>query len=479
MGYKSWQDEAWAMLDGLGEFRQGVTWLANVISRARLVPAYAPTNPGDEPAVIDPDTGDPSVELVEGIGHGIGGRAELLRAGAVHLTVVGEGHFVGESAEDDLAWHFYSSDEIRKKNGVTEVRENEQDWRPLPEESVVVRVWRPHDRFHWQADSSARAALPIMRRLELLNRKIDAQIQSRLASNGILWVPSEMDFPVKEQYEDADDAFTAELIDVGTTAIKTPGSAAAAFPIITRAAGEHIAQVRFDALSTPLDAGLKDNREFEIRRLATALDVPPEVLLGMAGMNHWGAWQVEESALKTTVTSLLELICWSLTVGYLRPAMQAIRAQNAGVTMFDQNQEEIDLDLDRIVWYDLSELAVRPDRSQDAMQLGEALVITEEARLREMGFNDDDRLLDPEELKWRIGLQAVKAPATMEIGLELLGIQHAASVLAPHESVPADAASPPAQVITVPPGSLPADAAPKAPPPTNPATNGHAAAPVP
>lgn len=484
--FKSWQDEAWWMYDALGEFRQGVKWLSNVISRARLVPAIAPLNPGDEPMVLDPNTEDPAVGLVEDIALGIGGQADLLRSATVHLTVPGEGWFIGRvdtalmSTKGDtveaeqVSWKFYSRDEVRfnKRTDLPEVQVDDRVWVPLPDESLLIRVWRPHDRFHWMADSSTRAALPIMRRLELLNRKMDAQIKSRLASNGIYWIPSEITFPPKDKYADADDPFVAEFMDLWTTAIRTPGSAAASVPFVGRASADYIEKIRYDEFSKLVDPELIAQREFEIRRLATSMDVPPEVLLGMVGMNHWGAWQVEESALKTTVTSLLELICWALTTGYLRPALEAM-GQIAEEAVIGEDEEGSEVEVipagsDRIVWYDLSELAVRPDRSQDAKDLHGTLTITDAAALRETGFDEHDLLTDTDELRRRLGLKILSTPqaATLAIGLELLGIETTAQVeLGETPAGQSPEVSPPEP--GTPDGDLPDNATPQAPPPSN------------
>jgi len=37
--YDRWQDDAWAFYDSVGEFEFGVSWLANALSRVRLIPA--------------------------------------------------------------------------------------------------------------------------------------------------------------------------------------------------------------------------------------------------------------------------------------------------------------------------------------------------------------------------------------------------------------------------------------------------------
>jgi hypothetical protein len=421
-----WQDEAWEMYNNLGEFRQGVTWLSNVVSRARLVAAYAPLMPGDEPEIIDPEVEDPATSIVEQIAGGIGGQAELLRSMGVHLSVPGEGWFIGEVKGDDLdiSWSVRAADEIRteRRGNVVQyfVRTGPTEWQPLGLDVVPVRVWRPHSHAHWQADSSARAALPIMRRLELLNRHVDALAMSRLASNGVYWVASEIVFPESPDHPDADDPFIAQFMDNGITAIKTPGSAAAAFPIINRAPMAYIKDgIRYDTFGTKFDEQVLALREFEVRRLSTSMDVPPEVLLGMAGVNHWGGWQIEESALKTTVTSFLELVCWALTKNYLNPALASLPVDVLGRRVVDDSSPRR-----RIVWYDISELSVRPDRSQDAIRLSEHLQLNAKALFRETGLNLTDRLTDPEELKRAIAIKLIEqgTPQSIAYGLSLLDI---------------------------------------------------------
>jgi hypothetical protein len=475
----SWQTEAWQMYDSVGQFRRGVTWLSNVLSRARVIAAKAPAVPGDEPEPIDPETDDPAVGLVQAIGGGIGGQSELLRSATVHLTVPGEGWFVGEvpdGVEDaaDLSWKFYSRDEVRDGRhgeGTVEVQIEENRWRTLPAESLPVRVWRPHDRFHWKADSSTRAAMGTLRTLVLLNRKRDAQIQSRLACNGMYWIPEEMEFPVKEQYAEADDPFAAELLDDWTTAIGTPGSAAAAVPFVGRGRSEWLDKIRYDDFAKLADPEINAEIEGVVKELASEIDVPSEVLLGMVGLNHWGAWQVEESALKTTVTSLLELVCWSLTTGYLRPALGAMRAQRS-VMPLDQEVEDIPPEFERIIWYDLSELTVRPDRSSNAITLHGSLTINDEAALRETGFDGNDLLTDEAELRRRIGLLWVQNPATAAAGAELLGITLQAAITPgpgrPTVELPGEAPSSE-------PGAMPANDTPQ----TTPETNGDEPAPSP
>src|SRR3546814_12598118 len=52
---------------------------------------------------------------------------------------------------------------------------------------------------------------------------------------------------------------------------------------------------------TPFDEETRELREEAIRRLALGQDAPPELLLGVGNMNHWGAWLVQADTINTHV----------------------------------------------------------------------------------------------------------------------------------------------------------------------------------
>lgn len=373
---ESWQAEAWAMYDALGEFRSGTRWLAQGLSRVRLIAAEdSPEN--DEPTPI---TDGPAAELVAELAQGIGGQSVLMEDLTTYLTVPGGGWLVGEEIDGQTTWSARSDDEIRRDGrGGAQVLDTDATiargrdvWRPLSESSLVVRIWRPHKRLHHLPDSPARAALPIMRELERVNRKIEAADLSRLASAGVLVFPTEITFPVREEFQDAADPFMAEWIQMAGEAIARPGTASAVIPIPIRVPGEYVDKIQYIDFTGVLDDKILDKRDSAIRRLATSLDMPPEALLGVADLNHWSAWQVSEEGVKTYITPLAELLAHSLTVGYLWP-------QLAGS------------DRRLIVWYDTSELTQRPDRSESAQAAYDRLELSGEAYRRELGFDAADK----------------------------------------------------------------------------------------
>lgn len=384
-----WQSEAWQFYDELGEFRYAVDWKAEMVSRVRL--RAGKKRPGqDEPELQDNGL---AAELVDKLVEGSdGGPAQLMRSFSTLLSVPGEGWLTGETVDPVTdRWRVRSSSEIRKarKPGFrwevlddAVAQSGQDEWRQFPNESLVHRVWEPHPRRYNQADSPARVARGVMRELDLINRHIQTIALSRLASAGMILFPSEIDFPVRPEFQGKYNAVVLEWIEAAKTALSTPGSAAAAIPMPLVGASEHLEQIRFIDFFTKADEKLLEKRESAIRRLATIEDIPAEELLGMGDVNHWSAWQLEESGVKVHILPTVERICYALNIGYLRPRMLA-----AGEWTGDD-----------VVWYDASEITMRPDRSDASIQLHDKLEIKGEALRRETGLDETD-MPDNEELK--------------------------------------------------------------------------------
>lgn len=385
-----WQEEAWQYYDELGEFRYGVEWLAGALSRVRL--RAAEIQPGqDEPKIVDKGS---AAELVSALCDGVSGRAQMMARLATLITVPGEGLLLGETPGAGAAerWTVLSLDEIRGRGGASAVAGGpatsglevldaaktlpgrEQVWRPVAANHLLTRIWRPHARWSHLADSPARPARPILRELELVNRHIVAQYLSRLASAGMIVLPLELDFPVREEYQGLANGFVLEWLALAREAIQTPGSAAAAVPMPIQVPGEYTEKVKFIDFTTAMDRDIILKRDSVIRRLATEMSMPSEALLGMGDTNHWSAWQLEESGIKLHVAPPCETICHSLTVGYLRPRLEA---GGEDPTRW-------------VVWYDTSELTQRPDRSTNAQAAYDRMELSGKALRRETGFDEDD-----------------------------------------------------------------------------------------
>lgn len=456
-----WQREAWNYYHSLGELNFAVdSWQSNAVSRCRLF--LGQRVPGtDEPTpVLD----GPLAEIVATMAGGIDGQTAMLKRMAVHMSIPGDSYLV---TEDDPATGVrgstvYSSSEIRitSRGGPDtplryQVQTQRALWRELSKEALVSRVWWPDAEYGWRASSPAEAALPIMREIDMYNRYIVAILLSRVASNGMLLIPDEVTFPVKSEYKDASDPFVAEWIDIASRAVKNPGSAAAALPMPIRVPAAMIEKFRHLTMHTDMGEKVLEDRDRALKRLATALNMPPEAMSGMGDVNHWGQWQISEDSVKIHLSPILEVIVHGLTASYLKPMAVA-----AGVPTSLPDGSEY------VIWYDPSALVQQPDRTEEAQALYDRGELSGTALRRDTGFEEADKPTTAE-LKQQALLKIVMA-----------GGPDAMAALAVLVNDPSLApAPPPAPVVQAPAPAAPATPAPAdqpAPPPP-PADTGPAA----
>lgn len=379
------QDILWDYYETLGEFEAAVLWKAKALSRIRLLAAEVVPG-GDAPIPLEDGV---AAETMQRFAGGMGGQSDLLREMTIHLTVPGEGWVVGEDgAYGQDRWTVMSADELTVKNNVFRKRvgDGRQAWEDLVN-PLVIRFWVPDTRLHYRARPPAKSAIGALRELDLVNKRILAEITSRLASNGILLFDEQrLSITNKAGPTDPEQkSVLAEvLVNIATQGIKDPTSPGAVIPIpIGVDKGDSdlpLADlIHHVQLAGPISDGLIAQRESAIKRVATALDQPAEVMLGMDSANHWSAWQMEESALKIHISSTAETICYALTKGFLHPYLQA-----DGSGIIGPNGGQI------IAWYDPAELVQRPDHSRNATQAYDRLEISAKAYRRELGFAEED-----------------------------------------------------------------------------------------
>ena len=418
-GPRSWQAEAWAAYDEVGEERFLASTLAGRLSQARLYVQHKPaTGPhsslrDDETDATDTAAG-PAAGLAEAVLAALGASqqdlGQMLQRLATNLFVAGEGWLVGvprhvidevspssapavtapspDPALTDLVWRVLAVTEVSSvgSDGRTVRLNLGTDGSALVEVSAdevyMVRVWRPHPARYWEADSPTRACLPILRELIGLTRHISAQIDSRLAGAGILVVPSSASAALASDAADqnaygAPDPFVAALMDSMLRPIENRDDASAVVPLVVTVPDEAADKMSHLTFSSALDAGARDLRDEAIRRLALAQDAPPELLLGSGAMNHWGAWLTREDTVTTHIEPVLALICDALTSQYLRPVLLS-----AGL-----GEDEVRT---LSVGYDVSALVARPNRSEEALNLHRAGAVSDEALREASGFDDSD-----------------------------------------------------------------------------------------
>lgn len=207
-----WQERAWDYYDRVGEFRFGVSWASNALSRVNLTAARPPQQVGDEPTGLAYDDKEMTaserraLELVGMIAGGASGQGQLLAEFGEHLSIAGFGWLVAEPAGDPheteyATWCVYSQDGLRVTNTagsqLIEVRVGggREGWRELHQNALVVKTWRKHPRRPWEPDAPVRGVLGVLEVIDLLSDHLTATGRSRLAGAGLLAIPSEAEFP--------------------------------------------------------------------------------------------------------------------------------------------------------------------------------------------------------------------------------------------------------------------------------------------
>jgi hypothetical protein len=386
--YKSWQEELWAYTKSVGEFASVMNWFSAAMSRMHLRAArWSPDL--REPELLDEG---PAAELVHDLVlNARGGETQFLRTWAKQLLIPGVGIFLAEEVGGIRTYDVKSVDVIKRSGrqavnsaGVSvdlyQIRTAPDQWRLTPPDSLVARIFDPDPQYDYLPTSMTQGVLTTLREIDLINRAIIATLLSRIAFNGILFIPTEATFAVNPQFKEAPDPFIAELLHYAQRGIKDPGSPGAAIPFPVRVSGAQIEQFKHLLLSAGLDPKIIEAREAAITRLKEQMPAPVEALSGLADMNHWNAWKSSEDNVKLYFGPPMEVLCGGLTEQFLYPMMKG------------QNQQFIQKDGSRdIVWYDASDLTVQPDNSENAQHAFENGQLVPDVYLESMGFTGEDR----------------------------------------------------------------------------------------
>ena len=409
----AWQAEAWEYYDAIGEIKYAFNLVASVVSRIRIF-AAAVDDPSQTPISvhesrsIEANLASAAERALARLSSAYGGQAGLLKDAALNLSVTGECYLVQFPARrgtgEPESWDVRSVDEILPdaKGGFYVAGRREQlggqgasnalGMYPLPKSSFVGRIWRSHPRFSDEADSSLRGLLDMCAELLLLNRTFRATARSRLNA-GALYLPdglsvaaqADPDYPFDSEdgmgaaftAEEAEDEFEEQLIDAMTTPIRDEESASAVVPLIIRGPaelGDAIKQFKFER---SFDPALAERSDRVLERILQGLDVPKDVVTGLASVKYSNALQIDESLYKAHIEPLMLLIVDALTVVYLRPYLIASGYPETDVARL-------------VVWYDPSAVSTRNDRAADADAGFDRGAISLDTWRRAHGFSDQD-----------------------------------------------------------------------------------------
>ncbi|MFF4755568.1 hypothetical protein [Streptomyces sp. NPDC001270] len=332
-GDQSWQQRAYDMYHLVPEVRFAASWISNAMSGVRLFAGRRAEDGTIEPA----PAGHRAHEIVSQIAGGPDGQAKMLGAFGKHLTVPGEGWVIVRpnsevlspySPEDGHDWRVLSVNEVRQQSGKL-IAEIDGEEVPIPEGDpdgldpdgpVAIRVWEPDPERAIEADSPVRSSLELLEELLLLNAAVKAIARSRITGRGLLLIPKGTRFPTSgTQQGQAEDDLIEIFMTIAETAIRDPESAAATVPIILELPADAIAEFKHIKFESEFDELAIKLREEAVRRFATGLEIPAEILLGLGDVNHWGQWALTSEAIRLGIEPKAGTLCYAFTQQWLPP----------------------------------------------------------------------------------------------------------------------------------------------------------------
>jgi len=421
---EEWQSTAWDFFDLVPEYHQACAITGSLLSRAKLVVMER-----GQDGTWAPTTNAVALDAGRRLYGGEEGQVEMLRNLGIHFSVAGGGYLIGPNDDADFMkpdkWQIAASSELSKTGNTLRLNGKEL------KNSWAVELYKPHPRDNRKYDSPTRAILPVLNELVQLMKRSAAQIDSRLTGNGLMLFPSEVEFPsvpVKRNHGDPEPSTSTQagdmgglldmLVEVGGEAMQDQSSPSAQLPIFGTVPGDYLGKTEHHKFWSDLDAAMPALRLEQIRRIALGMDMPPEVLLGNAGSNHWNAWLSDENSVKIHGEPLLRIITSSITNGYLRVALDGL----------------VD-DVSRFaIIADTSQMRMRPNRSKEAIEAFKLGELSPVAMRRENGFEESDAPSEEDRqrmLLWRVAsgstvpeqVDAALKEAGVDLGIEITDLR--------------------------------------------------------
>lgn len=376
---EAWQRQAWDFYDTNSQLHMAVDYIGSAASMIRIFVAEVDENGVRQGEV---DTDDEIGALAESLFGGPANKAEMLRGIAESLTVAGECFIIGKAARGGMSdkWWVAAPGEVRKNGDTVYVNMGRAVREELTGSDIIIRVWTPHPRRAFLADSPVRALLGLLYEMEQMQMFIRAQMNSRIANATILPVPSTLAVPKGDNQAVATGDIYQQLFEVITSNLEGKGTAAQVAPILWQMplaelqAMSGVQPIRFDS---PLSDQAIDLRKEQQQKLAIGINVPVEIQLGGQEMNHWSIWWAGEEFIVKTMQPLFNRIVDALTTAYLAVALRKLGKDPKRYTY----------------WYDTAPLANSANKLADTLNLYNAAggpIVSAETVRREGGFTEAD-----------------------------------------------------------------------------------------
>lgn len=392
---ETWQKEAWAYLDLVPEFHFGVHLKAQVASQVKVHVDKLAADPTEEPKrSTNKDANNTLYRLTGGSAY----LSDILYEGVVCLSVPGEFYLIGlagnpvTSPPTPERWGIYTSEELDINPSLRTVTIKEdatfgQAKRVLTPRDYFGRIHNPHPRNSNYADSPAKAILSTCETLLKLENALHAAADSRLTA-GILKLASELEPPIEaptgEQAtpDKPKESLQAKLMKLMSLSMANPKSAAARVPIMVSGPFDVIDRgVSHITLDRPFDQQIDSFIERCLKRIANGLDLPPEIILGLAEASHWTSYALEETFITQHILPIVNRVLDSITKMWFQPTLEKL-----GVS--DHTRY--------VIVADASDLIIHPTETSDSLAAHEAGAISDAALRSKLHFDDNDAPTDQE-----------------------------------------------------------------------------------
>ncbi len=398
-----WQREAYRQVNICGEARYAATLFANIAARAEIG-VSEPNTLQRRPVWVN---SGPEAEVFAELAPSVRERAKLVRDFMAHFVIAGECYLIArprvatdpDPSSEGPIWEVVAVTELQRIGDEWKVRHDNNNYITLTKDDPVIRIWNPDPENRREAWSPFRSLLPTLREIEWFTKHIFTQIQSRLMSSGVWFIPDDITFPkpppdmVAGGAEAIAGMNEAEqfMLSLAVSSTRLMEGDEVAFPTVVMAdpkALESVDQRKLIQFWSEIDDKAMILRSDAVRRFSLGMDLPPEQILGSSGLavtgaggsagsvNHWGVWANEEQTISAHIEPALDIFVGSLTSAFLRSAVEGTEL---------------------VLAYDTATLRLRQDRSKEAIELYDRGVLKAEVMVRETGFDPEYDMMDEQE----------------------------------------------------------------------------------
>lgn len=420
---RSWQAEAWRLYDLVPELHKISGRIGDSIAQARLYVTEV-----DETGEETGEVQDETIKRLAAVPLGTGTqRDDCLRLAGIDLAVGGECWIVGEGAASNPekaegSWFVVTGSAFKKEGDLIKVKRPQMrggSTLTLTDGvDILIRCWNPHPNDTDQADSFTRSAIVPLREIELLTKREFAELDSRLTGAGIMFLPEGVDFPREEGDPQGLAGFMAVMQRAAAASIRDQSDARAMVPIMATVPDTvlpYLDQLKPTTFWSELSGEIGEMKNKAILRLASSAEIPAEVVTGIGDANHWTAWLISDEGIRWIKAGYLGPLADALTRGFLRLALESMGIADPQRYAFA---------------FDTSTLAAKPNRLEEAIQLHDRFLITDQDVVRAGAF-DPDQMPTVQERAAQIVLKLVQTQPDLILDPEvqrLLGLPKIESV---------------------------------------------------